>query len=132
MHPEPEGQALLLQQHRPAAGQRTRAVRAQRLAVDLDDAVRGLHVARERRQQGGLAGPVGTDQRDHLAAPHRQVDAVEDAGAAEGDPDAGGPQGRRGRGAHAQPPALRRARRSSQKKNGPPTNEVSIPMGRSA
>src|SRR5690625_1245016 len=33
---------------------------------------------------------------------------------------------------HAQPPALRRLRRMSQKKNGPPTREVSIPIGRSA
>ena len=43
-------------------------------------------------QEGGLAGPVGADDGDHLAAPHRQVEAGEYGAAAAAHAHAAQPQ----------------------------------------
>src|SRR5690606_26703453 len=100
-------------------------------------------VTAEHPEEGGLAGPVGPDEGDDLAGPHGEVDAVEDRRPTEddvgpGDGQGGGAGGERlgqtgaAEEPQAQPPWVRRSRRMSQRKNGPPTSEVSIPSGRSA
>jgi ribose transport system ATP-binding protein len=48
-----------------------------RLAVQHHRAAIGLHFAREHVHQRALPRPVLTEEREHLAGPHRQVDTVE-------------------------------------------------------
>jgi hypothetical protein len=124
---EPEGQALLLQLDGAVPGQLAGGVRTEVAVLERDPAGGRVDVAGEHAEQRGLAGAVGPDQRDQLAGADVEVDVDEDRVAVDGDGDALGVESD-----HAQPPAVRRARRISQKKNGPPISAVSMPMGRSA
>jgi len=54
------------------------------LPVERDAALVGPHQPGHDPQQRGLAAARGTEQRDELAAGHREVDAVEHGGGAEG------------------------------------------------
>ena len=126
--PEAEGQGVALQEHGATSGQLRRRLAVHGLAVEQHVAGGRHPVAGQHREQRRLSGAVGSHQGDQLAVSHVEVDVGEDGGAL--DPHAD-PAGRERR-AHAQPPAVRRARRSSQKKMGPPTRDVSMPMGRSA
>ena len=126
---EPEGQAPLLRQHGAAPGEVERAHRADLPLTEPDGAGVEVEVAGQGGEQRGLAGAVGADERDQLSPADVEVDVVEDGAAAEAD---GHALGAEPGGAHAQAPEVRRARRISQKKNGPPTRLVSMPIGRSA
>ncbi|MDT4882853.1 hypothetical protein FQZ97_1188420 [compost metagenome] len=122
---------MLLGEHGAGARHVAQLPLRQRLPVEPDLARVGGQVAGQHREQRGLAGAVGADQGEHLAAAHAEVDGLEDRSAAVAQRDpVGGQDGGVGA-AHAQPPEVRRVRRRSQKKNGPPTSEVSMPSGRS-
>ncbi len=125
---ERERHARLLQHDRASPREVDERLPPQVDAVEQHASRVGPGVARQHREQGRLARAVGPDERDELAAAHVQVDVVEDDGRAVRDAHAA----RREPRAHAQPPAARRVRRMSQKKNGPPTSAVSMPIGRSA
>ena len=58
---------------------------ADHLSLTVDEDLAGIWMfdARQDLDQGGLAGPVFSDQRDHLAGPKLQVDSVEGADASE-------------------------------------------------
>jgi hypothetical protein len=107
------------------------------LVMDGRVAGRCLDIAGDDAQQRRLARPVGTHEGHQLPGLHGETDVLEDRRPAEGDAH---PRDRervpccwpRRLAVHDQPPAVRRVRRSSQKKNGPPTSAVSIPNGRSA
>src|SRR6266511_2465018 len=59
----------------------------QRLALEEDLAPGGRQDARDGAQRGRLAGPVGADQRDHLALVDRQAHAAQRLGVAVVDVD---------------------------------------------
>src|SRR5690606_27877265 len=129
--PEPEGQVVTLQQHGALARHRGGVELGECDAVELDLTDVGLQVAGEDGEQCRLARAVGADERDDLSVAHVEVDVVKDLGRADRQADSTGLQcGARAHQAH--PPAVRRARRSNQKKTGPPTSAVTIPIGRSA
>ncbi len=150
-HTEREAQGLLLQEHGAASGELgdregrerlgSQELLTQRVHVSgvpgdgrerghpRERARGGRDVAGEHPEQRGLAGAVRPDEREDLPGAHLEVDPVEDGVPVDRVPDAAREQDG---GAHAHPPAVRRVRRSSQKKNGPPTSAVSIPIGRSA
>ncbi len=124
--PEAEGERLLLEEYGAVPGQPSYRPLRQRLAVQGDRAAVGPGVAGEHREQRRLARAVGPDEYRQLARCETKGDLAQDRRAAEGEADVVGDEH------HAHPPAVRRVRRSSQKKTGPPTSAVSMPIGRSA
>ena len=127
-HSEPERERVPLQQDRPLTRQLGCRLTTHRHAADLDAASGWPDIAGEDPQQTGLAGAIGPDQGQHLTTADLKVDIAEDLGVAVREAHRRGLHCR----THAQPPAVRRARRSNQKKTGPPTSEVSMPIGKSA
>ena len=92
----------------------------ERPAVDPHLAALGREQAEQGLEQRGLAGAVGAEQADHLAAADREVDVAADrlAGIAEAERPRLQP--------HAQPV---RPRASSHRNTGAPTNAVRMPIG---
>src|SRR5690242_7055829 len=76
---------------------------------------------RRNAQGGALAGSVRADERDHFAGVHGQRQVVKDRG------DVAGAHVAELESTHRR--YSRRSRRSSQRKNGPPTNAVKMPTG---
>ncbi|CAI7652318.1 unnamed protein product, partial [Penicillium discolor] len=126
---EGEGDGVLLQQHGALPGEVAGTDTRDRTAVEEDGAGHRSDVPREHAEQGGLARAVRPDEGVHLAGVDGDGRVVEDGASV---PDAHreplAPQAR----AHAHPPDRRRVRTRSQRKNGPPTRDVIMPMGRSA
>src|SRR5690606_13421071 len=69
------GKAGLLQ-HDPDAGPHGPTLSERVAAEDADLAAGGRGDALDRLEQGGLAGTVGAEEREELAAAHVQVDAT--------------------------------------------------------
>ena len=138
---------MLLRQHCASACQRQGRPVAERPARRPRRFPGHGEVAGQRGQQGGFAGTVGTDQRDHLTDSHLEVTPPENLPGApaqlhadsshRGGAVAGSPGDRDALAsvqepAHAQPPCCARVRRSIQKNAGPPIRAVIMPNGRSA
>src|SRR5262249_43664778 len=92
-----------------------------------DRAADGPEQACQRLQQGGLPGPVAAEDDEQFPRPNGHRDAGEDCPPAIA-------AAQLGRGEHHEPPCQRLAqeRCSATRKNGPPSNAVTTPMGSSS
>src|SRR5829696_4490199 len=124
LHPHGKRERRLLGDDGEPAGDLDALQRRDRRPTEQDPARRRLQRARQRAQQGGLAGPVGPDQRDPLPARDREGHVAQDRAGSDLDGDAVRVEDRR---AHSSYPV--RARRRRARKNGAPMTAVTTPTG---